>query len=103
MINESFKVNALVTGLNSTGDTGPVEAPDQDAGAKPIYTPTPPRQSDRREPRAALPPDAYNQQYNQQFAQTQPPVYYQQQGPAVAARPFLEHNPYQVIHPQSRF
>ena len=43
MINESFKVNALVTGMNSTGDAAPVQTPDLEAVAKPIYTPTPPR------------------------------------------------------------
>lgn len=65
MINESFKVNALVTGLNSTGEAGPVEPPDAENVAKPSYAPTPPRQSEGREPRAPLPPEAYNQQYNQ--------------------------------------
>ena len=42
MINESFKVNNLMNGLNTGADPAAVESQNIEAGGKQIYAPTPP-------------------------------------------------------------
>ena len=60
MINESFKVNNLMNGLNPGAKVVAVESQDPDPGAKPSFAPTPPGRSEQRDPRSAVVPDAYN-------------------------------------------